>query len=584
MGRRFQSELHQNRLVLPSWWVAAFDILGRADHAQDSPCALSKRMGISPALNRPELDSMGALLHSLQVQMLSGKRTLLISVNEHAKAASYQVRAAKFAYERLLQLASSLQLLPAQSDVQGAGWPLFHSVSWQEDRSLQDWRLRIELGKDSDELIFGYVEPYLELWRFWSKKERLGKYFAPKPPLKIWRSVWLDLQGFEQLLLVRLEKLIQWEQVELSFSQLHDLPLGQLFEGVRLRDYGEENPEALSQFRQVLRKLTRLGRKLGDHGLLSEPDSEDCLLANRQNNDPIVMWKTSRLYLDQVSDDHYESLLSVRYARKALARMDELLRMIMGPSVQTQVEENVLRFVKDVIALDDEELLLADSDLVVVYSSSPALVHPFLIYLEWWMRLLPNHPFPLPDWALDSPFAFILTKSSNEPSLENYREFIDSIRSQESPQHALARLFSVCFACPDMLKKQELIRHLAKTTKQQSREETMPKAAKLQESSLKVGRSSRGTSSSLLTTEKTQESKQLKWEAAEALKNLQSHDHQRYLQLKKAYIDSLTDEKRKLILEVESRLKPSIFDEHLRSSLVKFLIERPDLWKKSENR
>lgn len=382
--------------------------------------------------------------------------------------------------------------------------------------------------------------------------------------------------------MVRLERLIQWEQAELSFSQIHDLPLEELFSGVRFRQYGEDNLDAMSEFRQLLQKLSRLGRKLGDHGLIAQPDAEDCLVASSSQKNIGVIWKTSSLYRDEIYDYSYESALSVRYARKALAKFDDLVRLIAGPNSSSQTDGGVQSFVEELLLLDDEELLLLDSDLVVIYRSLPALVHPILIYLEWWLRLVPNHPYPLADWAAESPYAEILRKAPVAPDIGNYRLFIDSIRSQESPRHELSRLFSICFACPSMLKKQELIRHLAKTTKQQARNDSVTKL-RPQELPQKQYVKAVKPAGSPAVLEKNFESKQLKREAIEALRQIQANNYSHYVQLKKAYIDSLTDEKRKLIKEVESRLKPAIFDEHLRNSLVKFLMEHPSLWKKSEN-
>ena len=566
-----------NKLIMPSWWVAAFDALAMASSRSSSPYDLSRKMGLAPALNRAELDSMGILLQQLQSQILFGIDEPRIWASEHQKAVSYQASGPRFAFERLLQLAGSLQLVTVQGDSHNVAWPLFDKVRWEEDRLRSDWKVTFSVGHDSDELILGYVEPYLELRRFWQKKERLGKYFIPKHPLKLWHSTWLDFQGIDQVLLLRIEKLMQWSQSQVHLDQSYEVSLAALFDGLKLRQSQTSELEpVVSDFMLKLRKIMRLGQKLAEHGVLRITDDHKYYPVDMRNAQIQLMWQATELYVSELDDDYYERKVCEYLAAKSLVHTEDLARMIAGPSLFDLVKGELTKFVdwfKSQL-LSDGDFDASGFSLYCVYEDYPALVHPYQIYLEWSIRLMTDHPLPLPDWAIASPYAHAITQSNNLFDIGSYQSFIEIISQHPAPKRELRRLFSCCMACPAMLKNQELIRHLAKTTTRGIQVEK-PEVLETKQIKAKQQVDVESTSRSVARSSKHQ--------VLEALNHMRLNHSDKYEQLKTSYIKMLEPEKRKLVLEVKSRLQPKVFDDHLKNSLVKFMLEHPSLWQESSD-
>lgn len=576
-GERNKQRL-SNKLIMPSWWVAAFDALALAYSRHMSPYDLSRKMGLAPALNRAELDSMGILLQKLQSQILFGIDEPKIWASEHQKAVSYQASGPRFAFERLLQLAGSLQLVTVQGDSHNVAWPLFDRVRWEEDRLRSDWKVTFSVGHDSDELILGYIEPYLELRRFWQKKERLGKYFIPKQPLKLWFSTWLDFQGIDQVLLLRIEKLMQWSQSQVHLDQTYEVALAELFEGLKLRQIQpSELQPAVSEFMLKLRKTTRLGQKLAEHGVLHVSDESNYYPVDLQASNIQLMWRATELYVSELEDDYYERKVCEYYAAKSLVHAEDLARMIAGPNLFEDVKVQLSKFVdwfKSQL-LSDSGNKEGDGSLFCVYEDYPALVHPYLVFLEWSIRLMTDHPFPLPDWATGSPYAHAITQSDNLFDVSSYQAFIEVINEHPAPKRELRRLFTCCMACPATLKNQELIRHLAKTTTRGIQVEKPD--VLLEPKTVKARPTIDDESASKALVRST------KHQALDALNHMRLNQGDKYEQLKTSYIRMLEPEKRKLVLEVKSRLQPKVFDDHLKNSLVKFMLEHPSIWQDSSD-
>src|SRR5690606_5703964 len=71
----------------------------------------------------------------------------------------------------------------------------------------------------------------------------------------------------------------------------------------------------------------------------------------------------------------------------------------------------------------------------------------------------------------------------------------------------------------------------------------------------------------------------LKKLAAEELMRIRAQDPKSYNELKHNYFASLDQHRKKLILDFQSRMQPELFDNHLKHSLIKFMVESTTLWK-----
>ena len=72
--------------------------------------------------------------------------------------------------------------------------------------------------------------------------------------------------------------------------------------------------------------------------------------------------------------------------------------------------------------------------------------------------------------------------------------------------------------------------------------------------------------------------------AAEELQKIRTGSSGQYLQLKQRYLESLDLQGRQLICDIEQRLAPELFEEHLRHGLVRYMIEHPSAWHSAGSR
>ena len=71
--------------------------------------------------------------------------------------------------------------------------------------------------------------------------------------------------------------------------------------------------------------------------------------------------------------------------------------------------------------------------------------------------------------------------------------------------------------------------------------------------------------------------------AAEELQKIKKNHPEQYIELKKAYLDSLDEGGRKLIFDVQKRMQSHLFEEHLRQRILRFMVENPGAWRSAES-
>ena len=62
------------------------------------------------------------------------------------------------------------------------------------------------------------------------------------------------------------------------------------------------------------------------------------------------------------------------------------------------------------------------------------------------------------------------------------------------------------------------------------------------------------------------------------LLNWQKNDRVKYESIKNSYLSSLSTDKRKIILEISSKLSPQKIDDHLKSRIIKYMKDHPEKW------
>jgi hypothetical protein len=72
--------------------------------------------------------------------------------------------------------------------------------------------------------------------------------------------------------------------------------------------------------------------------------------------------------------------------------------------------------------------------------------------------------------------------------------------------------------------------------------------------------------------------------AADELAKMRSSHPDRYKDLKRVYLESLDEVGRRLMVDVQRRMQPTMFEEHLRQRLVRFMVDNPGAWRSSDAR
>jgi hypothetical protein len=70
--------------------------------------------------------------------------------------------------------------------------------------------------------------------------------------------------------------------------------------------------------------------------------------------------------------------------------------------------------------------------------------------------------------------------------------------------------------------------------------------------------------------------------AGEELAKICANEPERYAELKRAYLGSLDDAGRRLMLDVQRRIQPTMFEAQLRQRLVRYMVENPGAWRSAE--
>ncbi|MFW7377920.1 MAG: hypothetical protein ACOH5I_03810 [Oligoflexus sp.] len=564
----------ETKYIMPSWWVKAFETVASLPQRISDPFDLSSQMGLIPALNRPELDALGSLIHKIQSQLLAGAQKISIRVSDHVKSSPYTSLQQRFAFDRILQLISASHLAAYGSEGEATTRPLFRGFRIDSHHPRQEWNIQFDVDADNRELVFGFVDPFAELQRICEKRERNLRYCSTQPPLKLWKPVWLELQAYDQTIFLRLEKAMQWEQKLLRLDGAVGEQLADIFRDMSFskKKSAIVNP---SRFAQSLRILRRLGRRLVDHGILLESGEFEYSSLSDSQQGPILSWLLAPHYLADLAANDYEMNVVADFDRRR--DWKSLLAIFAGPKEigRWQGIENLWL---EWLAMPRDEFNTQSMDCVVessfLYSSRP-------LFLELLIRYASTHPLTLHDEIKDGPYHAIF-ESGAAPE-EKYRSFCEELLRSEDQQRELKRLFSLSLGNQRNQNQPQVLEHLVSSSSLlHSRDHfghQLPKPNSIRkEVRQQIVEKPPETSPQ---QDEARSIPRLKQEAAEELAKMRKFDRKKYQKLKESYLETLDPEKKKIIFEVKQRLQPEVFDDHLKQSLVKFMLENPRHWRPS---
>ncbi len=565
-GPMYQKTLN-TILYNPSWWVRAYEVSTLAKTPHLSPMEVSCESGTSPAFSSVELSALAIVISNIQKQLFKGKLKIILDPVEHRKFVSSTAKHRIFAFERILQILTGMQLLTGNK---GEGFEvssLFTEQVWKRQGMYQGLTIEVELADLGPELVLGYVEPYSDLCRYLKKIPRAQRILGGRGPLRLWQSAWLDLQGIEQVLLLRLEKVMQWDQNWLRLDGV----FGSTFEDM-MQDL--EIPKARgksrdwSPFRIKKRVMDRLGRKLADHGLMNF-DLDEGFIPFSPTEDFSVVWQASPEYLNQNSQEEFAAAsLEVLRERTFTSNLPSILLVLAGSLYNGKLAEDLGKLWQELGRCEDADYLGIVNNNILISARC--------LFMEWFIRQMPNHKTPLIEFVRWQHLWELASPHHKEDVIPRFEKFVAQIREDgHDLLQEIEGLSGLSLISPKTQRDPEMFPYFVALGDSLSADFRQPSSSSLRSSSPKPKPE---VDIKVANIDSSAKQKKLKAAATAELERLRNQWPEQYENLKKAYIDTLDAEKKKIIMEVKERLQPKIFDDHLKNSLIRFMIEQPDSW------
>jgi hypothetical protein len=542
--------LETSSLVLPGWLAASYEAAAAADTL--SPADSGVR--VLPSYVPQELQILAMVVHALQQKgFVSHLNTLSISVSEISSTLPKSDPLLTQRVRRSLEELPSLRLLlPSATEP----IKIFSKEAWQTRDELS-----LTMSPVGYELINGCVDGYQEMMRRIYDEPLLTPLLGGRAPLIVSKPVWLELTGVEQLVYFRIERAIQYDFACVHLDGVFAQEISQLFGGRRpAQKHRMEIRTIQPELIEKLRTLSKLGKKLTEHGILArnvQPVHSYMAVANSE--EPSIVWQLSENRLLGVEDD---SLLdkfthSGRHIIYDGQSLDMILKILsMGQlrgDERSRVEVHWQRLKG-----------LPANELKGLRFASCHVIDPFIMYLEWRFRSTRSHPVPLADGFLPTAVRDCL---QNEDMVEGCKALIKYLADQEDFSSQIKRIPTALFSHPEF--DNGIVRDFALTLKR-SREVV---------NTLQSAVSSKVETSEQLTQASVHSDARLRKIAAEEIDRMLKFDRKSYEELRKIYYQSLDDKARRMMQEIQKKMQSSVFEDHLKQRLVRFMVENPNSWR-----
>ena len=537
-----------NSFFLPHWWVEVFEQATVLHTTNRDPATYVNTVKFLPYLKPLQLKLASQLISIMQQQLLTGTHEhIVITLPQIYNELQLLTRRQRSQAQLLLHELRTFRILQAQADGALQTWPLFTDEVWHQDN--EDIQVELQLAPWGRELLLGYCEPYADFIRQAQHNLQLRPCCA-HAPLHLWKSVWLDVQGTEQLLYLRLEAAAQqhgnWLNLEHTLCQ--DLPT--LSAGLELAS----GKEPASGKRELMRLLTTLGKKLTEHGcLLSRPVPRTIFLDSEQQQQPQLLWTLARYATVQENRQAWQQAVCANLCTQQLAHTWEQLLTQLVPDRRHKHQKLLDSFVAWLKRCDPA----VDIKLITMLTPGCPLLD-IALFFEWSLRrMLPS--LALPQQLVPNIVDNALNADSGVPlhtRLANFRRWL-----AENP-HFAQELRSVPQAC--------LVS--SATAAQPS---ATPVVA--QQPMTEVEAKPEPT-----TARDTTGGEHLRKIAALELQKIAARSRGEYNQLERDYFASLSPAARQSILEVKKHMQAGIFENHLRPRLISFMIDNPSAWQQTD--
>lgn len=479
----------------------------------------------------------------------------------------------------------------------------------QDETARRSIQLEIELGDFGLELCFGLSDGFVDIIRpgMQSHLDALDHRPFTNTPIAAWHSLWLELTPQEMMLYLKLEKAMQWEFRWIGLDGVFGVKLEDFLGGgssqslAQGNEEEERHQEKLSAVERSLGLLKRFGKKLEFHGYLTQLHEMHHRLLDMSgipmDTAPMILWQASaqRILEDRISEYKHlvRPLLAAPLSGSLKHQWILFLSSQEGSSRRfgSRLWEELCDYGPKVVAD------LSQTGAFEFYDTS--LWSPQALFFEWVMRSHTKSPWPkVPEVIASCPLA-PLFQTSDETFGSWRRRFEEfCLLLQDMPEisrivreEAFASLGAPLTARhPDWqgLYVQQKALSLTQDHKAYSvtssespqnkdvsdaqddqgvgeKENLSPKAPQRE-----LVRHAKGVS--MLRTAETE------------LSQLESKNQSQYLELRRAYLGSLDEIGQKLIHDVQARMQPHVFEEHLRKRIIRFMVENPGVWSISKDK
>jgi len=307
---------------------------------------------------------------------------------------------------------------------------------------------------------------------------------------------------------------------------------------------------ALSPFENMMKCLSRFLPKLHAHGWLSALGDESKYFNMTSESKALsFVWQMStdaQQIMFSASEKVANQLFYSRIHRQGM--QDEM--RLFG----LEGDKRLLDFSSVIQKLSQDEEL--ESSWVMQSDELPNMYYDIpTVFLEILARSDSKHPLKLPDWVIYHDSVREVT-SGFDGATEGFKQFVSSMNSEK-----------------DFFRRYVEEESLAVTAKK--RPEDFAVFCDLRKkSNRKVQLGIRPTSIKV-KSEQAPGAMSAKL-AATTINEMVKNNKKSYQSLKMKYYDSLSEVDRGLILEIQSRMQPHLFQAQIKQRLVKFLIQDPD--------
>jgi hypothetical protein len=570
-------------LFLPAWWARAYDVAVQNDSGDYGAMEVAARSGVAPAMDMVELNAVAMLLQNFQSQILkSGVQVLTINSKEHQKHAGTNTKSRKFVFEKAVQMLGDIRLLRRTEHSKDIEFSrLFAGETWERPGAGQHYLIKMTPARLGPEIIFGVSDPHIDLARA-MLGEPEGKFVTGETaPLSLWRSAWLDLQGVEQGVYLRMEMAMQWFRNLLQIDGIWGCTFTELISGFKLPT--PRSMQGHSDTEKILRLIDKLGKKLRQHGLLSTMDEDQYLAFDMASDHSTLAWQVSNeRHLDAPRTALMKEIAGWMESDRATDFVPSLARICLPRTVSADRMNKA------------QQLWTATKKATISRQYYPGLenasaqpILPSLLFFELCLRAGEKDGFAIPQEFFAGPLKDIVNsaESSAGEAFGHFCEFLSDTYDFTNAVRSVPYVSLAARVTREMKEFSYKLKDLAKPFPQESVivsvDEEQKVEAEQQFASNQI-RKVAGGSSENDAPKKSQISQALATRmlktASEELSRMRGTYPDRYQQLKKSYITSLDESSRSLFLDFQRRMQPSVFEDHIKQKLIKYMVDNPGSW------